>query len=85
MVELGERDFLRDRARYLTLTGSTLRPRSVEQKALIARALLEHVWPHLDSGRIRPVVHQTFSLADAAAAHRVMEASTHIGKLVLQP
>jgi putative PIG3 family NAD(P)H quinone oxidoreductase len=67
----------------LTLTGSTLRPRSVGQKAEIAAALRERVWPLLDAGRVRPVVHATFPLADAAAAHRLMEGSTHIGKIVL--
>jgi len=67
----------------ITLTGSTLRPRSVAQKAQIAAALRERVWPLLDAGRVRPVVCATFPLDDASAAHRLMESSTHIGKIVL--
>jgi putative PIG3 family NAD(P)H quinone oxidoreductase len=67
----------------ITLTGSTLRPRSVAQKAEIAAALRERVWPLLDAGRVRPVVYATFPLDDASAAHRLMETSTHIGKIVL--
>lgn len=67
----------------LTLTGSTLRPRSVKEKAVIADALQTKVWPVLASGRIKPVIHATFPLADAAAAHRVMEQSAHSGKLAL--
>jgi putative PIG3 family NAD(P)H quinone oxidoreductase len=69
--------------RRLTITGSTLRPRSVAEKAAIARALHAHVWPLLESGAVRPIVHATFPLADAADAHRLMEAGTHIGKIVL--
>jgi NADPH:quinone reductase len=67
----------------LTWTGSTLRPRSVEQKAEIARALEARVWPLLAEGRVRPLVHRTFPLAEAAAAHALMESSRHIGKIVL--
>jgi putative PIG3 family NAD(P)H quinone oxidoreductase len=67
----------------LTLTGSTLRSRPLEQKAAIAAAVLEHVWPLLAAGRVRPIVHATFPLAEAAAAHRLMETSTHIGKIML--
>lgn len=69
--------------RRLTITGSTLRPRSVAEKGAIARALRDRVWPLLEAGTVAPVVHATFPLRDAAAAHRVMEADTHIGKLVL--
>lgn len=65
------------------ITGSTLRPRTPLEKGEIARELLEQVWPLLEQGRVAPVIHQTFPLADAAAAHRMMEAGTHIGKLVL--
>jgi NADPH2:quinone reductase len=68
----------------LTLTGSTLRPRSVEEKAEIARALEEHIWPHIAAGRIRPVIHQTFPLREAAAAHALMESGAHIGKIILE-
>ena len=65
------------------ITGSTLRPRTPAEKGVIARELLVKVWPLLESGAVAPVIHQTFPLADAAAAHRMMEAGTHIGKLVL--
>ena len=69
--------------RRLTVTGSTLRARSVEDKGAIAAAVREHVWPLLESGAVKPVVHATFPLRDAAEAHRVMESGAHIGKLVL--
>lgn len=71
--------------RRLTITGSSLRPRTVEQKGAIARALREKVWPLLEQGQVAPVVHATFPLAQAAEAHRVMESGAHIGKLVLLP
>lgn len=69
--------------RRLTITGSTLRPRSIEFKAAIAKALREKVWPLLSSGRIKPVIHSTFAAADAAKAHALMESNSHIGKIVL--
>ncbi len=69
--------------RRLTITGSTLRARSVEEKGALAAAVREHVWPLLEAGAVRPIIHATFPLRDAAAAHRVMDASTHVGKLVL--
>jgi putative PIG3 family NAD(P)H quinone oxidoreductase len=69
--------------RRLTLTGSTLRTRPVAEKGAIATALRRHVWPLLESGAVSPVIHATFPLRDAAAAHRVMESGAHIGKLVL--
>ncbi|PYR52187.1 MAG: NAD(P)H-quinone oxidoreductase [Acidobacteria bacterium] len=69
--------------RRLTITGSTLRARPVADKAAIAVALRQHVWPLLESGAVKPIVHATFPLRDAAEAHRVMESSAHIGKLVL--
>lgn len=69
--------------RRLTLTGSTLRPRSVEEKATIACTLRERVWPLLAAGRIKPIVDSTYPLAQASCAHRRMESSEHIGKLVL--
>ncbi|MBY0496366.1 MAG: NAD(P)H-quinone oxidoreductase [Cyanobacteria bacterium] len=65
------------------ITGSTLRPRSPAEKGVIARDLLEHVWPLLEQGTVAPVIHQVFPMAAAAAAHRMMEESSHIGKLVL--
>ena len=67
----------------LTYTGSTLRPRSVEQKGEIARALEARVWPLLASGRVKPLIYRTFPLAEAAAAHALMESSEHTGKIVL--
>ena len=70
--------------RRLTVTGSTLRPRSVEQKAAIAHTLHAKVWPLLAAGTVRPVVHARFPLADAAGAHRLMESSEHVGKIVLE-
>jgi NADPH:quinone reductase-like Zn-dependent oxidoreductase len=69
--------------RRLTITGSTLRPRSVAEKGAIARALEREVWPLLDRGEVRPVVDAEFPLANAADAHRALEAGRVIGKLVL--
>jgi len=69
--------------RRLTITGSTLRARSVEEKGTIASAVFEHVWPLFESGAVKVVVHKTFSLRDACEAHRLMESSAHVGKLVL--
>ena len=71
--------------RRLSLTGSTLRARSVEFKSALAEELRREVWPYLDAGRIRPVVHATFPLARAADAHRMMESGEHVGKIVLVP
>ncbi len=70
--------------RRLTVTGSTMRPRTAAQKAAIAAALAEKVWPVLEAGRAGPVIHATFPLAQAAEAHRLMESSTHIGKIMLR-
>ena len=70
--------------RRLTLTGSTLRARSIAFKAALARQLHEHVWPLLESGKVRPVIHQVFPARDAAEAHTLMESSEHIGKIMLQ-
>ena len=67
----------------LTVTGSTLRPRSIEEKAQIGKALLDQVWPMLDKGVVKPLVHARFTLAEAAGGHRMMEASKHIGKIVM--
>ena len=67
----------------LTITGSTLRPRSLAFKTAIAKALMEKVWPLLASGAIKPVIHSTFAAADAAKAHALMESNQHVGKIVL--
>ena len=69
--------------RRLTVTGSTLRPRTVEFKGALARSLREKIWPLLEAGRIKPEIYRTFPLAQAAEAHRLMESSQHIGKIVL--
>jgi putative PIG3 family NAD(P)H quinone oxidoreductase len=66
-----------------TITGSTLRPRSVAQKGEIAAALKQHVLPLFETGKAKPVIHKTLKLAEAAEAHRLMESSAHIGKIVL--
>lgn len=80
-VEVNFSDLMR---RRLTMTGSTLRPQSDLAKARIAEALLSEVWPMLDAGRIAPVMDSEFPLEEAAAAHTRMEASGHIGKIVLK-
>jgi NADPH:quinone reductase len=67
----------------LTLTGSTLRSRTVAQKAEVADAVRKNIWPLLAAGRVRPTIHATFPLAQASEAHRLMETSNHIGKIVL--
>lgn len=69
--------------RRLQITGSTLRPRDVTFKAAIANNLRQKVWPLFDNQKIRPVIHQTFSLGDARLAHEMMELSQHVGKLIL--
>ena len=69
--------------RRLTITGSTLRPRSVEFKAAIAQSLRSRVWPLIEQGKVRPVIYQTFDAGDAAAAHALMESNQHTGKIVL--
>ena len=69
--------------RRASLTGSTMRPRTTAEKGRIAQTLRETVWPVLEAGRCGPVIHQVFPFAEAAAAHRLMEAGTHIGKIVL--
>ncbi|HEU4851213.1 MAG TPA: NAD(P)H-quinone oxidoreductase [Telluria sp.] len=70
--------------RRLTISGSTLRPRPVAFKAAIAARLRERIWPLIEAGRIKPVVFKTFPLEQAAEAHRLMESSSHIGKIVLE-
>jgi len=79
----GEIDVARIFMRRLTITGSTLRPRSIEFKAAIAARLRERIWPLIESGAIKPVISRTFPLAQAADAHVLMESSTHIGKIML--
>jgi len=69
--------------RRLTMTGSTLRPRPVEFKGAIARSLREKIWPLIEAGKIKPVIYKSFPLAQASEAHKLMESSQHIGKIVL--
>ncbi|KGM34376.1 NAD(P)H-quinone oxidoreductase [Inquilinus limosus] len=78
-----EIDLQKVMAKRLTLTGSTLRPRSVAEKGAIAAALKAEAWPLIEAGRIRPVIHATFPLARASEAHALMESSAHVGKIVL--
>ena len=78
-----EADFLPIMLKRLTYTGSTLRPRTVAEKAVIARELEEKVWPLLAEGKCKPQIFKTFPLAEAAQAHVLMETSAHIGKIVL--
>jgi NADPH2:quinone reductase len=82
--EVAKADLRPIMTRRLTVTGSTMRPRSTAQKAEIAAALQERVWPLLDAGRVAPPIHEVFPLAKAAAAHALMESSTHIGKIMLK-
>jgi NADPH2:quinone reductase len=79
-VEINLVRMLRQR---LTITGSTLRSRSVDEKAAIATAVEKAVWPLVEAGKIRPIVYATFPLRQAAEAHRLMESGSHIGKIVL--
>jgi len=76
-------DLLQMMVRRQTITGSTLRARSVADKAAIARLVQEKVWPLIEAGSIRTVIDRTFPLAEVAAAHRLMESSQHIGKILL--
>ena len=80
-----ELDLARLMSRRLTVTGATLRARAVEEKAGILAALRDRVWPRFATGELRPIIHATYPLADAAEAHRVMESSVHTGKLLLVP
>ncbi len=80
-----ELNFAQVMVKRLTLTGSTLRPRTVREKAAIAEALAEHVWPLIETGRVGPIMDSTYPLADAAEAHARMERSDHTGKIVLVP
>jgi NADPH2:quinone reductase len=80
-----EADFGAIQRKHLTVTGSTLRSRTVAQKSAIVAALREKVWPLWATGKLRPFTYKTFPLAQAAEAHRLMESSAHIGKIVLVP
>jgi NADPH:quinone reductase-like Zn-dependent oxidoreductase len=70
-------------AKRLVITGSTLRPQTTQEKATIAEGIRKEVLPLLESGRVRPIIHETFALENAAAAHELMESSRHMGKIVL--
>lgn len=78
-----EVNLLRIMLKRLTVTGSTLRPRSVAEKSAIAASLREKIWPQLESGRLKPVIHARFPLERADEAHRLMDSHEHIGKIVL--
>lgn len=80
-----EVDFGAVMLKQLVLTGSTLRSQPIEDKIRIAKGLLDKVWPLLDDGTIKPVIHATFKLAEASEAHRLMESNAHIGKILLTP
>ncbi|MBO9535044.1 NAD(P)H-quinone oxidoreductase [Herbaspirillum sp.] len=80
----GQLDMGQVMRRRLTITGSTLRPRPVSFKAAIAASLRARVWPLIEAGKIKPVIHHTFPLEQAAQAHAMMESSAHIGKIMLQ-
>ena len=69
--------------RRLTITGSTLRPRPVAFKKQITRQLYENIWPLLNAGQLKPVIYKTFTLEQVADAHRLMESSEHVGKIIL--
>jgi len=80
----GELNLAKVMQRRLTLTGSTLRPRSAAFKSLVADELAGSVWPFVEKGRLKPIIHATFPLAGAADAHRLMESGDHVGKIVLE-
>jgi NADPH2:quinone reductase len=82
--KIGEFDFAPVVRKHLTITGSTLRPRTIAQKAEIAQELRAKVWPVLEAGRCRPVIDTVFPLSQAAEAHALMESSRHIGKIMLR-
>ncbi len=79
-----EVDWVSLMAKRLTFTGSTLRPRTAADKAQMAKELKQHVWPLLEAGTVKPVIHQVFDLAQANLAHALMESSVHIGKIMLK-
>ena len=83
--KLAEVDFGHVHSKHLTITGARLRPRSIAEKSAICRSLETHVWPKFTDGTIAPETHAVFSFAEAADAHRLMESSSHIGKILLTP
>ena len=84
-ARMAEVDLLKLMTKQLVLTGSTLRSQNVEYKAMLAQGLLENIWPLIGQGKIKPVICKRFPLAQAAAAHELMESSRHIGKILLVP
>ncbi len=82
---IAEVNFLPIMLKSLTLTGSTLRPKSITEKAQIASDLQKHIWPLIESGKINPIIDKIFPLKDAALAHKYMEQGEHIGKIILKP
>jgi len=83
--KLAEVDFGHVHSKHLTITGARLRPRSIAEKSAICRSLETHVWPRFTDGTIAPETHAVFSFSEAADAHRLMESSSHIGKILLTP
>jgi NADPH2:quinone reductase len=81
----GTIDLARMMGRRLTITGSTLRPRSADEKARLAAEVERQVWPWIEAGKLRPIIDRTFPLAEAAAAHAWLEAGRHVGKVLLVP
>jgi NADPH2:quinone reductase len=79
----GELDLVRVLRKRLQITGSTLRPRTVEFKGTIATALRENVWPLIEAGKIKPIIQKTLPLTAAAESHRLLEEGNHVGKFVL--
>jgi len=80
---VAEVNFVTIMGKRLTLTGSGLRPRSVAEKGAMAASLHQKVWPLLEAGKVKPVIHRTFPLAEAGEAHRQLETSSHVGKIML--
>jgi NADPH2:quinone reductase len=80
---MAQLNLMRLMLKRLTLTGSTLRSRSVEEKARIAREVERHVWPWIEAGRVKPVIDSTFPLTEAEAAHARLQGGAHAGKIVL--
>jgi NADPH2:quinone reductase len=80
-----EADFYQIIIKHLTVTGSTLRSRTVAEKGAICRELERHAWPLFADGRLKPVVHRVYPLAEAAQAHALLESNAHIGKILLRP